>query len=124
MKNDFAFKDLNVWKESIELFQLVMDVIENLNKIRYYRIKDQIISCTSSISQNIAEGKGRRSKKEFIHFLYIARGSLYETVSMIEIFHQRAWISDHKYEFINEKSNKIAKMLNALIKSIHNSVNR
>ncbi|MBI5605158.1 MAG: four helix bundle protein [Deltaproteobacteria bacterium] len=45
----------------------------------------------------IAEGKGRFSKKEFVQYLYIARGSLYETMTLLEIFKRRNWISHEKY---------------------------
>jgi hypothetical protein len=46
---------------------------------------------------NIAEGKGRFSKKEFVQFLYISRGSLYETMTLLEILQRRNWISNEHY---------------------------
>jgi four helix bundle protein len=61
---------------------------------------------------NIAEGKGRNSKKEFIHFLYIARGSLYETLTLLEIFQMRYWINAEQFMNIESRSNEIAKMIN------------
>jgi four helix bundle protein len=70
---------------------------------------------------NIAEGKGRRSKKEFLQFLYIARASLYETVTLLEIFKRRNWITEQSYQNIFNQSTEIAKMLNGLIRSIANS---
>jgi len=70
---------------------------------------------------NIAEGKGRNSKKEFIQFLYVSRGSLYETLTLLEIFSMRQWIGTEEYEALENQSNEIAKMINALIKSISQS---
>jgi four helix bundle protein len=67
---------------------------------------------------NIAEGKGRRLKKEFLQFLYIARASLYETVTLLEIFKRRNWITEQSYQNIFNQSTEIAKMLNGLIRSI------
>ncbi len=67
---------------------------------------------------NIAEGKGRNSKKEFIHFLYIARGSLYETLTLLEIFKLRGWLNEDGFFKLENKSNEIAKMLKGLINSI------
>ena len=49
---------------------------------------------STSISTNIAEGKGRFSKKQFVHYCYIARGSLYETMTFLEIFKRVGWISE------------------------------
>lgn len=67
---------------------------------------------------NIAEGKGRESKKEFMHFLYIARGSLYETLTLLEIFQMRGWINHDIFYDLEQESNEIAKMLQGLIKSL------
>ncbi len=67
---------------------------------------------------NIAEGKGRFSKKEFVHFLYIARGSLFETVTLLIIFQKRQWITEDTLEKFKEEAAMIGKMLNALINKI------
>ena len=67
---------------------------------------------------NIAEGQGRESKKEFIRFLYIARGSLFETLTLLEIFKMRKWIRVEQFEALESQSNEIAKMISGLIKSI------
>jgi len=50
------------------------------------------------VALNISEGKGRFSKKEFKHFLYIARGSLYETVTMLQIFKKKQWLETISYD--------------------------
>lgn len=55
---------------------------------------------------------------EFVHFLYIARGSIYETMTMLEIFKMRNWIDPQRFKSLEEKSTEIAKMLNGLISSI------
>jgi four helix bundle protein len=60
----------------------------------------------------------RNSKKEFVHFLYIARGSLYETITLLEIFKMRSWLDDNSFIDLEHKSNEIAKMLKGLINSI------
>ena len=67
---------------------------------------------------NISEGKGRFSKKEFVHFLYIARGSLYETMTLLEIFLKRQWISQEEFSSVKNETREIAKMLNGFINSI------
>jgi four helix bundle protein len=77
-------------------------------------------SCTS-IALNIAEGKGRYSKKEFRHFLFISRGSLYETVTMLKIFTQRNWFSKAKYQALYAQAEEINRMLSGLINSLDTS---
>lgn len=67
---------------------------------------------------NIAEGKGRFSKKEFVHFLYIARGSLYETMTLLEIFLKRNWVPQEEFVFIKNETREIAKMINGFINSV------
>ena len=67
---------------------------------------------------NIAEGQGRDSKKEFIRFLFIARGSLFETLTLLELFKMRKWISQEQFEGLESQSNEIARMINGLVKSI------
>ena len=67
---------------------------------------------------NIAEGKGRNSSKEFMHFFYIAKGSRYETLTLFEIFKLRTWISAEQFNEFDQMSNEKAKMINSLIKVI------
>jgi len=70
------------------------------------------------VSSNIAEGKGRFSKKEFIHYLYIARGSLFETVSLLILISRLQWIERKTLSELKLSGEEIAKMLNSLIKSL------
>jgi four helix bundle protein len=74
-------------------------------------------SCTS-IALNIAEGKGRYSRKEFKHFLFIARGSLYETVTMLQIFLKKNWIEKGDYQKLYNESEEINKMISGLINAL------
>jgi four helix bundle protein len=78
-------------------------------------------SASTSIALNIAEGKGRYSKKEFIQFLYIARGSLYETITLLVIFNRKKWISDTQLNEIGVFGDQIGKMLSGLINFIKKS---
>ena len=83
----FGYEDLEVWNRSVDFAVNIIDLIENINTPRrHYRLFEQIESSSTSIAMNIAEVKGRYSKKEFVHFCYISRGSLYETMTLFEIF--------------------------------------
>lgn len=74
----FTFEDLKVWPKAVDFAELVIKEIEVLETPRkHYRLIEQLEASSTSPSMNIAEGKGRFSKKEFIHYLYIARGSVF-----------------------------------------------
>jgi four helix bundle protein len=117
-----AYKDLQVWQKSIELATDVIQVIENLEtERRHYRLLEQLESAVASIPMNIAEGKGRSSKKEYVHFLYIARGSIYETLTLLEIFLRQGWIANETFAKLEESSIEIIRMLKGLINAINRS---
>ena len=112
-----AHKDLIVWQKSMKFANQVIDLAENLETNRkHFRIIEQLEAAVTSVPMNIAEGKGRKSQKEFMHFLYISRGSLYETLTLLEIFQMRNWISNALFSQLESQANELAKMINGLIK--------
>jgi len=118
-ENRFGYEDLEVWQKAIDWTSEIVRVVDNLRTDRmHFRLIEQLEAASSSVAMNIAEGKGRYSQKEFIQFLYIARGSLYETITLLEIFLRQDWIKAEKFSELKEKGREIAKMLNALIKAI------
>ena len=121
-EGQLAHKDLIVWQKSMVFANDVIDLVEQLETGRnHFRLIEQLESASTSIAMNIAEGKGRNSKKEFMHFLYIARGSLYETLTLLEIFQMRHWINTDMFDKLELQSNEIAKMINGLIRSLARS---
>jgi len=114
-----SYKDLKVWKKSIEFASQIINLSEKLNTPKnHYKIIEQLEAAATSIPMNIAEGKGRYSRKEFSHFLIIARGSLYETMTLLEIFLMRKWIDQEDFNSLEEHATEIARMLNSLKNSI------
>jgi four helix bundle protein len=79
---------------------------------------EQLEAACTSVALNISEGKGRYSKKEFKQYLYIARGSLYETVTMLQIFIKLNWIEKDKHIRLYNEAQEINKMLSGLINSL------
>ena len=117
-----SYKDLVVWQKSMAFANDIVELIDHLETDRkHYRLIEQLEAAATSVPMNIAEGKGRESKKEYVHFLYISRGSLYETLTLLEIFHMRHWIKPEKFLDLEQKSNEIAKMLKSLINAISRS---
>lgn len=119
---EFGYEKLLVWQRSLEWADRILIIAENIGAERkHYRLIEQIESSCTSVPMNIAEGKGRFSKKEFVHFLYIARGSLYETMTLLEIFLKRRWVSQEEFSSVKNETREIAKMLNAFINSVKRS---
>ena len=119
----FDFERLHVWQKSIEFVDHALTIVESLNSDRkHYRLMEQFESACASIPQNIAEGKGRSSNKEYLRFLHFARGSVYEVITLLVIFKNRNWIAEEQYQFLRVEITGIVKMLNALITSVKNRV--
>ena len=112
------FEKLKIWQKSVDFVEKVLVTLENkeLQHFKYQRIVSQLISCSCSISQNIAEGSGRSSKKEFRHFLYISRGSLFEAITLITIMDRNNLIKRSECCQLKEITTELSKMLYGLIK--------
>ena len=117
-----AYKDLMVWQKSMLFVNQVIQIIDEMDTPRkHFRLVEQLESAVTSIPMNIAEGKGRNSKKEFIQYLYISRGSIYETLTLLEIFRQQNWLYEEKYNKLEDSAVEIIKMLKGLINAISKS---
>ena len=115
----FGYEDLDVWNKAVEFSVNVINIVENISTDRkHYRLLEQIESSATSIAMNVAEGKGRFSKKEFVQYLYISRGSLYETMTLLEILRRMKWITDDRYSELEEQGKEIAAMTKGLINAI------
>ena len=117
----FSFEDLDVWKRAVLFAEMVILSSEKWKTAgRHFRLLEQIESASASVAMNIAEGKGRFSKKEFVHYLYIARGSLFEVVTLLVIVAKLEWIDDNDLEKLRKEAEIIGKMLSSLVNSIKN----
>jgi len=118
----FGYEELEVWNKAVDFAVRVIETVERISTDRkHYRLLEQIESSSTSVSMNLAEGKGRYSKKEFIQYCYIARGSLYETMTLLVIFKRIKWISDSEYLKLETNGKEIAAMIMGLIKSLKRS---
>ena len=114
----FPFEKLDVWKMAVDLAEYILDLLEKLPQNKHIRIIGQIESAAVSVPQNIAEGKGRQYKKEFIQFLHISQGSIYEVVTLNEIFRRRRLLSEEEAMEIRNRCEQIDRKLNGLINSL------
>ena len=108
------FEDLIVWKEGLELSLEIYELLRNCND---YGFRDQIRRAALSISSNIAEGFDRQTNKEFIQFLFIAKGSCAEVRTQLYLAQKVGIISKEHTEILLEKSKEISGMITNLIKT-------
>ena len=110
---DFSFKRLTVWQKSMDFAERCLNISDSING--HYRLCEQLEGASASVPQNIAEGNGRVSTKEYIHFLYISRGSLYETITMLNLLFRKGLVGSEELNDLESLGFEIVKMLNSLI---------
>jgi len=114
----FPFEKIEVWQLSVDLADYVIGLLESFPPNKHFRVIGQMETAVSGISQNMAEGKGRQYNKEFIQFLYIAIGCLFEVLTLTEIFKRRKLFKDKEANQIRNKAKIIYRKTAALIKSL------
>jgi len=113
------FEDLEVWKNARELCRNIKEIVNKSSLGKDYSIKDQILSYSGSVMDNIAEGFERDGKKEFIQFLYISKGSLGETRSQGYRSFDAGHISETKYEELRNDCLNLSGQLSNFINYLH-----
>jgi len=100
----FRFMDLEIWQEAIQLNDEFYDLADELEKAKHFRMAEQLRAASLSISNNIAEGSGSFSDKDFANFLKFARRSVFETVNITFVAFRRKFITEEK---LNQKLNEM-----------------
>lgn len=113
-----SYRDLDVWKKSIELVTKIYSVTSDFPATELYGLTSQLRRASVSIASNIAEGKTRQSRNEYSRFLYIALGSVAEIETQIIVAKRLKYINDTHEADIMEYLDHIARMLRNLIKSL------
>lgn len=103
---------------AVDLAEQILLLLEKFPENRHFRLISQMESAAVSIAQNIAEGKGRQYKKEFIQFLYIAQGSIFEVVTLTEIFRRKKLFKEEDAFQIRDMCEQIDRKLNGLINAL------
>lgn len=108
-------KNLRVWNESMELAKMVYQITANFPKEELFGLVSQMRRCAVSIPSNIAEGYGRGTNAELIHFLYISLGSSNELDTQLELSRRFAYVSDDDFVMADSLNNSVNKMIQSLI---------
>ena len=110
---EFLFEKLLVWQKAMELTGMVYAIVRQLPVEERYALADQLRRAVVSIPSNIAEGNGRTGNKDYAHFLSIARGSLFETITQLELARRLHYIEE--YDAIRPLALEIGRMLTAML---------
>ena len=114
------YKELTVWKKSMELVKEIYTLTKKLPKEETYGLCDQMRRAAVSIPSNIAEGNGRKSLTDYARFLDIARGSEYELETQLQICVMLGYLTEKDTEKAFDLITQIGKMLHTMIIKIQN----
>lgn len=112
------YEDLKIWKKAMELVEDVYFLMKKLPDDEKFGLISQIKRCSISIPSNIAEGAGRNSKKEFVHFLSITNGSTLELETQLMLLERLKFVKKKEIEPLLSECVEIKKMNYALQKSL------
>ena len=108
-------KNLNVWNKSIEFVTLLYKCTQSFPQYEIFGLVSQMRRAAVSITSNIAEGYGRSTNNDLIHFLYNSLGSSNELDTQITISYNLGYLSDEDYQNLDAMNEDINKMLRSLI---------
>ena len=115
------FEDLEIWKLSRELYRYVFKITSEEPFVNDFKLRDQIRSSSGSVSDNISEGFERGGNKEFIQFLYVAKGSCGETRNQAYRAYDSLYISENVLTELLAKTSELSKQISNFIKYLKNS---
>lgn len=113
----FRFEQLNVYQESLKFVDMVYLLTEKWPNFETFGLANQFRRAAVSIVLNIAEGTSR-TKKDFRHFLDLARGSCYECVAVLKIAQARKYVSEQQFNEAYEYCEKLSRMVSGLKNSL------
>lgn len=110
-----TFEDLNCWKVPADLRRRCSEVVKAFPQEERYKLVDQIIRASRSVTANIAEGYGRYHYQEYIQFCRQSRGSLYELIDHFIVARDEGYISDEELDNIKHQISNALAVLNGFI---------
>ncbi|MGA0585557.1 four helix bundle protein [Dyella sp. KRB-257] len=117
-----SYRDLVAWQESMRLVELVYALLSTLPVDERYGLASQLKRCSVSIPSNIAEGHARESTREFARFISIARGSLAEVETQLELISRLGMSSAIALEPAVACCDEVGRILRGLRKSLDNKL--
>ncbi len=113
-----SYRDLIAWQKAMVLVTDIYRETEAFPAREIYGLTNQVRRAAVGVPSDIAEGKGRISKKEFVQMLSRARGSVLEVQTQIEIGRNLGFLGEEKFNELLGKADEVGRLINGLIKSI------
>jgi four helix bundle protein len=107
----FRFQDLKIWQLAIEIANEIFDIADDLEQKKLYRFADQLRGAGMSMSNNIAEGSGSSSKKDFKQYLNMARRSTFENANILILLKRRSLITEGELEKLLDKLDHLCRQI-------------
>ncbi|MBE9542694.1 MAG: four helix bundle protein [Proteobacteria bacterium] len=114
----FRFQDLRIWQLSIQIADELFDIADELEQRKLYRFAEQLRGSGMSMSNNIAEGSGSSSKKEFRQFLNIARRSTFENANILILLQRRKLITKEALDRLLDELDSLCRQITSFQKSL------
>ena len=115
-----SYRDLKVWQTGMDLAEECYLVTRNFPKEELYGMISQISRASASIPANVAEGHGRKTRKEYIQFLYVAQGSLKELETHLILSKRVKLNPSDIIDSILKQCESVGRLLSALIRALEN----
>ena len=112
------YRDLIVWQKAMDLVEMVYRLTRRFPKEELYGLTAQIRKAAVSVPSNIAEGQGRRTTAEFLHFLSIANGSLKEVETQILVAERLSYIDQQETSEGMELTTEVGRLVSDLVNSL------
>jgi four helix bundle protein len=113
------YRDLIVWQKAMELVTAIYHHTKSFPDQERYGLTLQLRRSSVSLPSNMAEGYGRNSTQDYIRFLRIANGSLFELQTQLEIARNLGFLAEESFSVLFEFSKEIERMLSSLIKKVN-----
>lgn len=114
----FRFMQLEIWKEAVEIAKVLFTVADRLEERRRFRFAEQLRGSALSMSNNIAEGSGSDSKREFGQFLNIARRSTFENANMIIVMQSCGFVGEEEANTILVRLDRLCRRITSFQRTL------
>lgn len=117
-ENQFRFQNLEIWKRGAALSPRLFELADELEKRRLFRFAEQLRAASLSITNNIAEGSGSRSKSDFANFLNFSRRSVFEVANILMLLSTNGFLQEHDPDLLLAELEQLSRMIHALTRSL------
>ncbi len=114
---DKPHKNLKAWQLAMDIAEKIYSITESFPAEEKFGLVSQMCRSAVSVPSNIAEGAGRKSKKEFVNFLHISQGSLSELDTQLELSLRLRYVNKSKWDKLNNMLIEEDKIISGLIRS-------